>query len=91
MTIETFPRVAFPGYSDPDHPGGRESYLIRAKSGRRGYFYHILGNGTVTEHYSIEGETLTPHPLPTFTEPQGDYRPGSPAKSDRIEVKGIAS
>ena len=65
VTIDTFPR-SLTSYATPDHPGGPETYLVRAKAGRRTFFYLLDGRGKVLEHYSLAGATLTLLSLPNF-------------------------
>lgn len=92
VTLETFPRVAFPGYSDPDHPGGLETYLVRGTVGRRSIFYLVKGNGEVLEHFVQEGKALTLAELPDFVgEPDSGFQMGQPVASQRVKVKGQAA
>ncbi|MBA3527783.1 MAG: hypothetical protein H0T91_00410 [Propionibacteriaceae bacterium] len=91
VELETYPRIGFPGYSDPDHPGGEESYLVRAKAGRRSFYYLVKGNGSVLEHFATEGRTLTAMPLPNLVGNPGDFQLGQTAPSTRVKIKSITS
>lgn len=86
LTIDTFPR-SYTEYETVDHPGGGESYLIRARAGRRSFVYHITGQGKVVEHYLIVGSTLTLLPLPNLTEEDTTYQPRQPLPSQRVKIR----
>ncbi len=93
VILETFPRARFPSIADANHPGGQESYLVRARAGRRSFFYHVLGTGQFTEHYLIEGATLMALPLPPSVgeEPLGEdseYRRSQVGQPQRVTIKG---
>jgi hypothetical protein len=78
VKLEVFPRTAFPGYSDPDHPGGEESYLVRARADRRTFYYVVKGDGKVLEHFEVRGRKLTSLPLPNFVGEVGGFQVGQP-------------
>jgi hypothetical protein len=44
-----------------------EHYLVRAKVGRRTYFLAVDSHAVVTDHYLIDGTSLTMLPLPNWT------------------------
>lgn len=66
ILLESHVRSAFPGYFDPEHPGGGEYYLVRATVGRKSYVYAVNSHADVTDHYLIEGTQLTMLPLPNW-------------------------
>jgi hypothetical protein len=86
IILETFPR-SFTTYATMDHPGGQESYLVRARIGRRSFFYHVFGTGEVNEHYLLAGSTVTLLPLPNFLESDAAPLLREPLSSQRIEIK----
>ena len=79
IKMESHVREGFIGYSSPDHPSGHERYLIRATVGRRIYVYVVDALSNVTEHFLLEGNTITPLPLPDWHDegymPHQDSKP----------------
>lgn len=59
-------RTEFPGYGEPEHPGGGERYLIQANCGDVSYVYQVYSNAFVSEHFQVEGGKITPLPLPNW-------------------------
>lgn len=54
--IEMESHVRVPSeFSSPAHPTGGERYLVRARIGRRSYFYSLDSHATVTEHFLRTG------------------------------------
>jgi len=68
IAIEAHGR-GFPGFTGPDHPGYNDRYLVRAKAGRRSFFWSVNGDGTVTDHFMMAGGQITMLPLPDFGAP----------------------
>lgn len=88
VTVETFPR-SFTSYATPGHPGGAETYLVRAKAGRRSFFFHVSGAGEVTEHYLSVGTSITPLPLPNFMGDDFSSMSREIFPSDKVTIKGV--
>jgi hypothetical protein len=65
VSIEAHCR-GFPGFSGPDHPGYTDRYLVRAKVGRRSFFWGLDGDGTVSDHHVVASGHITLLPLPDF-------------------------
>lgn len=86
VTLDTFPR-SYTEFATDDHPAGNESYLIRAKTGNRAFFYHVSGAGEVGEHYLLIGSKLSLLQLPNFIEEGDTYSPRQPLPSKRIKIK----
>jgi hypothetical protein len=59
-------RTEFPGYGEPEHPGGSERYLIQAKCGDVSYVYQVNSHAFVSEHFRVEGGEIAPLPLPNW-------------------------
>jgi hypothetical protein len=75
ITIDAHSRTSPFFISSVDHPGGRETYLVKAKAGSTSFFYIVRGSGDVIEHFSTSRSTLTLLELPNFVEQPGpDYR-----------------
>lgn len=87
LTIETFPR-SFTSYATVDHPGGGESYILRARAGRHSFFYHVDGTGEVSEHYLIVDSTLTPLPLPNLRGDETTLSRPYALPSQQVKIKG---
>lgn len=87
VTVDTFPR-SYTSYATPDHPGGQETYLVRARSGRRSFFYHISGTGEVAEHFLLVGTTITPLPLPNFVGEEPQYLTREAFPSQQLKITG---
>lgn len=87
VVVETFPRTPTE-FATVDHPAGLESYPIRARVGRRNYFYQVSGRGVFSEHFLLIGSTLTPLPLPDFLPEVTTQLPSRPLPSQRITIKG---
>ena len=86
LTIDTYPR-SYSEYETPDHPAGGETYLIRLKAGKRGFYYLVNGKGIVSEHYLTTGSDITLLPIPNLLGEEVDYQPRQPQSSYRITIR----
>jgi hypothetical protein len=68
ITLESHYRTDFPGYGDPEHFGGAETYLIQAKAGPVSYGYVVSSNAKVIEHFRVYDGEVQPMPLPNWHE-----------------------
>jgi hypothetical protein len=66
VTIKSNFQTEFPGYGEPEHPGGIEHYLIQARFDGVAYVYQVNSHAAVTEHFRVEGSEITPLPLPDW-------------------------
>lgn len=88
ITVESFSRSPSE-FETVDHPSGRESYLIRIKSGRLSYFYQVSGTAEVSEHYLLASSAISLLPLPDFfaDSDQIKSRRSGPSQEIRVEMK----
>lgn len=66
VTLKSSYRAPFPGYGEPEHFGGRETYLIQVGASAVTYCYVLNSKAYVTEHFRVFEGQVTPLPLPNW-------------------------
>lgn len=64
--IQSQTRSSIVGFGSSHHPAYFVRYIFRLACGSRTYFYTVRSDAVFEEHFSIEGEQMTLHPLPYF-------------------------
>lgn len=66
VTLRSSYRAPFPGYGEPEHFGGGETYLIQVGNSDVTYCYVLSSQAFVSEHFRVFGNRVTPLPLPNW-------------------------